>query len=111
VELPGERTREVTLDLGACGHSGQRTRARREPARTGARAIACTVRGHQTAPKPKVEDCVNAAAGIAKEQESLTACTDRTVRDYGIHAGHPAGRWPADSDSGALAGRAALIYV
>jgi hypothetical protein len=34
--VPGERTREVTLDPGdLCGHSGQKTRARPEPARTG----------------------------------------------------------------------------
>ncbi len=31
----GQRTREVTLDPGACGHSGQKPRARPEPARTG----------------------------------------------------------------------------
>jgi len=36
--------------------------------------------------------------------------TGRTVRDCGVHAGHPAGCWPADTDSSALAGRGALIY-
>lgn len=30
--------------------------------------------------------------------------------DYGVYAGHLAGRLPADTDSGALAGRPALIY-
>jgi hypothetical protein len=30
VKVPGERTREVTLDPGdLCGHSGQKTKARR----------------------------------------------------------------------------------
>ncbi len=34
--MPGERTREVTLDPGdLCGHSGQKPRGRGEPARTG----------------------------------------------------------------------------
>jgi len=36
VKVPGERTREVTLDPGdLCGHSGQKPRARPEPVRTG----------------------------------------------------------------------------
>jgi len=36
VKVPSERKREVTLDPGdLCGHSGQRPRVRREPARTG----------------------------------------------------------------------------
>src|ERR1039458_2685567 len=35
-KVPTERTREVTLDTGGlCGHSGQKPRARPEPARTG----------------------------------------------------------------------------
>jgi len=38
------------------------------------------------------------------EQQSLTAFsrTDRTVSDYGVYSGHPAGPWPADTDSDAL---------
>ena len=47
-----------------------------------------------------------------KEQGSLTVLsrTDRTVPDYGVYARHMTGHWPVDTDSGALAGRAALIY-
>ena len=33
--MPGLRTREVACPWSLCGHSGQKTRARREPARTG----------------------------------------------------------------------------
>jgi len=53
-----------------------------------------------------------AAYGWPLPNRSLTAFarTARAGRDHGVDAGHPAGRWPADSDSGALAGRAALIY-
>ena len=41
---------------------------------------------------------------------TLFSRTDRTVGDYGIPAGHLAGPLLPDTDSTALAGRAALIY-
>ena len=57
-------------------------------------------------------DCCQYCCARVEGQGSLTAFsrTDRTVLDYGIYAGHPAGRWPADTDSGALAGRTPSIY-
>jgi len=42
--VPGERTREVTLDPGVSADTPVKPRTRPEPARTGMRAIPCTVR-------------------------------------------------------------------
>jgi hypothetical protein len=44
------------------------------------------------------------------QRSAVLSRTDRTVPDYGVYARHMTGHWPVDTDSGALAGRAALIY-
>jgi hypothetical protein len=50
--------------------------------------------------------------GRCRGRASLTAFSRTTGRYQTMTSipGHPAGRWPADTDSGTLAGRAALIY-
>lgn len=60
----------------------------------------------------KVLKTIAWSAYRSQGQGSLTVLsrTDRTVPDYGVYARHMTGHWPVDTDSGALAGRAALIY-
>jgi hypothetical protein len=52
------------------------------------------------------------SARAPRWQASLTAFsrTNRTVPDYGVYAGHLAGRWPAYTDSGTLTRHVPLIY-
>jgi len=79
--VPGGRTR--ALDPGdLCGHSGQKTRARREPARTGRgpSPARCGSACYRTACAELTATVTATAATSGKRQRPVTAHNARTIR-------------------------------
>ena len=78
-KMPGQRTREVTLDPGdLCGHSGQKPRGRGEPARTDA--------GH-----PR-HGCTPSPGRLQREQAAVVQGLTRRVRTVPCGRGRRIGR-------------------
>ena len=112
---PRERTRKVTLDPGACGHSGQKTRARREPARTGRRPSPAryarsrgSFQGKQIA---VVQDLQSSGSQPPRQWRShglLTAGQAIAVQLARVMSGQP--RLPWVSELGCSTASSAAIY-